>query len=318
MIEEINVIKIIVCCGIPSSGKSTWARQEIAKDPDSWCRINNDDLRSMCNGSVWSSNYEKLIKETRNFLIKEAIKRDKNIIIDNLNLNRRNFDDVCKLAKASGKEVQVFEKLFYIELEEAIERDSKRTGSAQVGEKVIRKWWKDSGGKQHRFYNPRSEIFIKQSQNYTDALSSFQAEQNESLPKAIISDLDGTLALFTHHRGPYDATNCDMDLPYAPVVESVKVFYKLGYKVIFCSGREDKYREPTEKFIKKYLPEVEYQLFMRKSGDMRKDSIIKEEIYRNNIEGKYYISHIYDDRSSVVNLWRSLGLVCFQVAPGEF
>lgn len=310
------MLKVIMCCGIPSSGKSTWSRQEIAKDPNNWVRINNDDIRAMLNGSVYSPSYEKLIIETRNFLIKEALKRDKSVIIDNLNLNRRHFDDVCKIAKEINKDIQIFEKSFYIELEEALERDSKRTGSAQVGEKVIRKWWKDSGGKQYKFYNPRNEIFTKPP--YIDALSSFKLEQDENLPKTIISDLDGTLALFEHHRGPYDATNCDNDLPYVPVVESVKAFYKLGYKVLFCSGREDKYREPTIKFIEKYLPGLEYQLFMRKSGDMRKDSIIKEEIYRNNIEGKYYISHIYDDRAQVVSLWRSLGLTCFQVAPGEF
>jgi hypothetical protein len=51
---------------------------------------------------------------------------------------------------------------------------------------------------------------------------------------------------------------------------------------------------------------------MRRSVDMRKDTIIKEEIYRNNIRGKYYISYVYDDRNQVCDLWRSLGLTYFR------
>ena len=69
------MIKCIVCVGAPACGKSTWAKAEVAKDPSNWVRINNDDIRAMTNGSVWSADYEKLIGETRNFLIREAFKR---------------------------------------------------------------------------------------------------------------------------------------------------------------------------------------------------------------------------------------------------
>jgi predicted kinase len=307
------MLKVILCCGIPASGKSTWAKQEIAKDPNNWVRINNDDIRAMMNNSVWSADYERLITEVRKFVIKEALKQNKNVIIDNININKRHFKEVCEIAKSTNKDINVFEKTFFIDLEKAIERDSKRIGAAKVGEQVIRKWWKKSGGEKFQFYKPKNEVFTKK---YID--SSFRLEQDKSLQKAIISDLDGTLALFSHHRSPYNASNCYNDLPNIPVLESIKSLYQQGYKVIFCSGREDKYREPTEIFIKKYLPEISYELYMRRSGDMRKDSIIKEEIYRNNIEGKYYISHVYDDRNQVCDLWRSLGLTCFQVAPGNF
>ena len=101
---------------------------------------------------------------------------------------------------------------------------------------------------------------------------------------------------------------------------------KAGRKIIFCSGREDKYQPETIRFIEKYclLPgpkgdrPIEYQLFMRKSDDMRKDSIIKEEIYVDNIEGQYNVLCVLDDRDQVVQFWRERGLTCFQVAPGNF
>ena len=55
------MIKCILCVGAPASGKSFWAKSEVTKDPTNWVRINNDDIRAMTNGSVYSSDYEKLI-----------------------------------------------------------------------------------------------------------------------------------------------------------------------------------------------------------------------------------------------------------------
>lgn len=310
---------MLKCCmpvGIPASGKSSWAKAEVAKDPDNWVRVNNDDLRAMMNGSVWSSDYEKMVTGARNYLIRDAFKRGKNVIVDNLNLNRRHFDDVVKIAKSMNKDIEVFEKLFYIELEEAIERDVKREGNAKVGEVVIRKWWKESGGAQHKFYKPRVEIMTRDL-NCKDEIF-VAANQDETLSHAIISDLDGTLALFVGKRSPYDAAKCADDDLNEPVAETIKLYAAAGHKIIFCSGREDKYRDQTIQFIEKHLPGLEYELFMRKSGDMRKDSIVKEEIYRGKIEDKYFVKFVLDDRDQVVALWRELGLTCFQVAPGNF
>lgn len=327
------MIKVEMLVGIPGSGKSTYAKQIVAKDPSNWVRVNNDDLRAMMNGSVWSQDYEKMVTDARNYLIRDALKRGKNVIIDNLNLNRRHFDDVCKIAKSVNADIQVFEKAFYIELEDAIERDSKREGAAKVGEAVIKKWWKESGGKQFKFYKPRVEIYTERRGNAPIVEAPLW---DDSLPTAVLCDLDGTLALI-HGRSPYDASDCDIkDLPNWPVIETILAHYKAGRKIIFCSGREDKYRPETIRFIEKYclaktlhgragefdlqevMSPIEYKLHMRKTDDFRKDSIIKEEIYVNEIEGKYNVLCILDDRDQVVEFWRSKGLTCFQVAPGNF
>ena len=310
------MLKVILTVGIPGSGKSTWAKAEIAKDPSNWVRVNNDDLRAMMNGSVWSADYEKMITDTRNYLIRDALKRGKNVIIDNLNINRRHFDDVCKIAKSLYKVIQVFEKEFFVDLEEAIARDSKRDGKASVGADVIKKWWKDSGGKQFKFYKPRVQIFTSGSAFLDSGAESPPIDPN--LPMAILCDLDGTLALL-NGRNPYDASQCENDLPNIPVIESLRLYYKAGYKIIFCSGREDKYESQTRSFIEAYCDGIdEYQLFMRKSQDFRKDALIKEEIYEARVAGKYNVLLVLDDRNQVVEFWRSKGLTCFQVAPGDF
>jgi len=56
---------------------------------------------------------------------------------------------------------------------------------------------------------------------------------------------------------------------------------------------------------------------MRKKGDNRKDSIVKEEIW-NEIEKEYNIICMFDDRDQVVEHARSLGYTVAQVAEGNF
>jgi len=133
-----------------------------------------------------------------------------------------------------------------------------------------------------------------------------------NIPTAVICDLDGTLANL-NGRSPYDASTCDEDLLNPVVADIIK-----GKKVvILVSGREDKFRDKTLSFLLKNGVYYDH-LFMRKTGDQRNDAIIKEEIYNSEIKGKYNIELVLDDRNRVVDMWRSLGLVCHQVAYGDF
>lgn len=141
--------------------------------------------------------------------------------------------------------------------------------------------------------------------------------QNPDLPKSIICDLDGTLALMKD-RSPFDASKCDNDLVHHPVANLLKNYKTLGYKILLVSGRENVYKEPTLRFLEKH--EVTFdELLMRRAKDYRKDSIIKTEIYNDFIKGKYFIEFILDDRNQVVDAWRKdLKLPCFQVYYGDF
>lgn len=310
------MIKVCLTVGTPASGKSTWAKAEVAKDPSNYVRINNDDLRTMLNGAVFSADYEKMITDARNYLIRDALKRHKNVIIDNVNASRRHFDEVCKIAKSVNIDVQVYEKSFYVELDELLERDSKRIGNAKVGETVIKKFWKQLGGTSHKFYNPRMEIFQERKGNQSQTIDA--PAYISGLPEAIICDLDGTLALI-HDRSPYDAKDCDIkDLPNTPVVKSVQMYHDAGYKIVFCSGRESKFEPETKRFIEKHLPNISYELHMRKTDDFRKDAIIKEEIYQEFILDKFNVLLVLDDRTQVIQFWRSKGLPTWQVAEGDF
>jgi len=45
---------------------------------------------------------------------------------------------------------------------------------------------------------------------------------------------------------------------------------------------------------------------------------VKQELYDAHIRDRYEVVFCLDDRDQSVAFWRSLGLACFQVAPGNF
>lgn len=144
-----------------------------------------------------------------------------------------------------------------------------------------------------------------------------KASNNQTLPKAIIVDNDGTIS-FLNGRSPYDASSCDNDLPNMFVINLVKRYFKDGYKIIFVSGRQEKYREPTIRFYNKYLPDLkDYSLLMRKDSDFRSDDIIKREIFFNEINDNYNIELVLDDRLRVCKMWYEIGLNLLRVGDPE-
>lgn len=307
------MLKICLTKGCPASGKSTWAKKEISKDPLNYVRINNDDIREMVNGSVFSPDYEKIITETRNWMIKEALKRDKNIIIDNVNANKRHFETVCKIAESMGKDIQVYEKMFYVELDELLTRDATRTGSAQVGAEVVKKFWKDLGGKQFKFYHIKNEIFTKRtsaSERFVDPM-----EQDESLLKCAVFDLDGTMADI-RHRNPYDASNCDKDSPNQHVVDLCKLLHANDYKIFFFSGREDEHRVMTEVWLNIHFG-YSYELFMRETGNKEDDRLLKERLFSAHVKNKFNCKLWVDDRLRVCKFIHEAGLPLFRVGDPE-
>ena len=50
--------------GLPASGKSTWAKLEVARSKGKTKRINKDDLRDMIDAGTWSKENEKNIAVT--------------------------------------------------------------------------------------------------------------------------------------------------------------------------------------------------------------------------------------------------------------
>jgi len=145
--------------------------------------------------------------------------------------------------------------------------------------------------------------------------------QNSNLPRAVIVDIDGTLAKI-NGRSPYEWGKVDTDLPNEPVVELVKLLSKVGKVIVFLSGRDGSCAGKTIVWINQHLGltyHKDWFLFMRTPNDNRKDAVIKKELFEQNILNRWYIDFVLDDRNQVVDLWRKeIGLPCFQVDYGDF
>lgn len=139
--------------------------------------------------------------------------------------------------------------------------------------------------------------------------------RGDGLTRAIICDLDGTLALM-QGRGPFEWHRVGEDALNKPVAELLHR-YQDDHAILIVSGRSEECRVDTVRWLKKHdIPCL--CLFMRKAGDYRKDAQVKLEIFHESIAGRYQVVLCLDDRNQSVEFWRSLGLTCFQVAPGDF
>lgn len=277
-------MKLIMCKGLPASGKSTWAKTQNA------IRISKDDLRTELHNGVWSRENEKEVIKERDKRIIEGLKTS-DVVSDDTNLAPKHQERLKQLARECGAEFEI--KYFTdVSLDECLKRDKNRENS--VGEKVII-------GMYDQFLRP----VVQAPTIYS------------GLPTCIICDIDGTLAIkgnrspFEWHRVGEDSLN----LAVADILDSYK---HKDVEIIIFSGRDSICREETETWLAEN--NINYHdLFMRAKNDNRKDSIIKRELYDREIKDKFNVLFVLDDRNQVVDMWRKdLGLTCLQVNYGDF
>lgn len=136
-------------------------------------------------------------------------------------------------------------------------------------------------------------------------------------PRAILVDVDGTVAL-RGSRSPYDETLLHEDSPNTAVIEVVRALSDAGFRLVFVSGRTQDSLESTTSWISENVCRPIERLLMRRVGDGRQDALVKKEIYERFVRDYYDVLCAIDDRQQVVDQWRALGLMCLQVAPGDF
>jgi len=277
--------EVIMTKGLPGSGKTTWAKRMVDEETNVYKRINKDDLRAMLDNGNFSKANEKLIIKVRDQLILAALENGNHVIVDDTNLAPKHEAHIRQLIK--GKAELIIEDFTWVPLETCIMYDLKRPNS--VGSKVIKRMYRQ---------------FLEEPEVY---------EEDEDLPRAIIVDIDGTLAKM-NDRSPYDwhkvgEDSCNL------IVEDI--IHKYDGEVILMSGRDGVCYDLTEDWLGKHGIGY-HKLFMRPEGNIEKDSIIKRRMFDENIRGKYYIDFVLDDRNQVVDMWRGMGLTCLQVAEGDF
>ena len=172
----------------------------------------------------------------------------------------------------------------------------------------------------------------------------------------IIFDIDGTLMDINHRRHFVEGENKDWKSFVANIkyvirnepVASVMCDLNIDNNAIFfLTGRSEAQRDITINQIERcgyehqnqcadLRPKDDYErlyysgghydqiLLMRPDDDYRPDAELKSELF-TKLDLAYsdtaIISDttiIFDDRQSVVDMWRARGLTCFQVTKGDF
>ena len=139
-----------------------------------------------------------------------------------------------------------------------------------------------------------------------------------------IFDIDGTLADISgreHHVRQHPKNwnaffqGMAADQASTSIVRLCNILYDAGVYIILCSGRNERHRAETEKWMER--EGVRYhEMRLRADNDMRSDVKAKREMLQGLDKSK--ILFVVEDRSRVVDMWRSEGLTCLQCAPGDF
>lgn len=280
-------MKAIVCVGISASGKSTFAEKMCDKG---WAEVNRDNVRfkHLCDGERDWSKYkfnktnEQYVTDVCDGDINTWASLGTNIIISDTNLNPKHREPLIQKLKGLGYEVEI--KEFPISLEEAWKRDANRRGG--VGYTTI----------------------YRQYQQWLDYKYPSRYVPNKELQKTVLCDVDGTVASMKGVRGPFDWEKVGLDKPRTFVISMLEnMAVENDYHVIFLSGRDGCCYEATKDWLDMHIG-CNFELMMRSSGDSRKDSVVKSEIFWGDIADNFNVVGVIDDRPCMIREWYNIGI----------
>ena len=325
MPRDVEKFEVVICKGLPASGKSTWAKQQAFKPHVK--RVNKDDLRAMLDDSKHNKSNEKFVCLIRDNIISESLKANKSVIVDDTNLQGSHVERIKELVDDENQgrrnknkivtdysEIKIRIEFFDVDVMECIRRNSQRSGNARVPHAAILRMYNDYLRLPDQ---PKLTVNDIPDGLIYDRDLFMTRDQDESLERSIICDLDGTLSIMVD-RSPHATEGCIKDKLNEPVANILKTYKEKGYKIILFSGRRGEQLKETRIWLDEH--DIEYDfLRMRAVGDMRADNVIKREFFEESVDGKYFVEFILDDRNQVVDLWRKdLGLPCLQVYYGNF
>lgn len=312
---------LVILVGLPASGKSTLARQMVKSGGlDSVVVVSRDPLRDMLRSGMGKTLFdfrtEQLITELEQSAILQAFKSGKRtVILDDTNLRPKYIRQWVKFCIKNNIEVDF--EILDVEPSIAFERNRKREHAIP----------EDALVRMVSSYTKHGKISVDPWKIYDEELRKYRGPRvepyvaDQSLPKAILVDIDGTVAHNDGTRGFYDWHLVGSDVVKENTVEVVKTLRDAGYRVIFLSGRDSSCYNATRQWLSDvagFGSADSFDLFMRPEGDKRRDADVKLELFNNDVRNNYNVRYVFDDRDQVVALYRSLGLTVAQVEYGDF
>lgn len=143
-------------------------------------------------------------------------------------------------------------------------------------------------------------------------------------PKAVIFDIDDTISDTDHRQhlavtkkwaAFYDGLSDDKPMR---TVEILDALWQQGICIILLTGRPERYRLETMAWLNKH--NVKYAALLMRPADKPfvKDAEIKLKHYTNYIQPNYDVIAVFEDRKQCVDMWRKIGLLCFQPKESNF
>lgn len=146
------------------------------------------------------------------------------------------------------------------------------------------------------------------------------------MSKIYVFDVDGTLMDINHRRHFVENEKkkdfksffaaMDQDTPRQEIFDLANflAYSKMGHggfnDVIVVSGRNERHREITEK----QLELLEYKtLILRPDDNYEPDYVFKQSVLDMLIESDLKPDMVFDDRPSVIAMWRKNGIECCDV-----
>lgn len=124
--------EIILCHGLPASGKSTWSKQ-YCKDHSNYIRVNKDDIRELLGSPVFDREFENSVLDIQRKMGNTILDTGKSLIVDDTNFAKKHQEYWSQIAASRAIAFSI--RHFDTKVEECIERDSKR--EKPVGNAVI-------------------------------------------------------------------------------------------------------------------------------------------------------------------------------------
>ena len=148
----------------------------------------------------------------------------------------------------------------------------------------------------------------------------------------IIFDIDGTLYDHNHRlkylfSDPPDWKRFKSDIHLDTKISEINdllISLNKDHRIIFCTGRDRSLEDVTITQILKlyenssiYIDKTKILLYMRAVNDMRQDDAVKQDLLKDMHNDGLDPKVVFEDRKSVVNMWRNNGLICLQVAEND-
>lgn len=294
-------IKVKILRGCSGSGKTTLRKEWLSKQH--YGVISRDELRNALfgqYGNTFNNAQEDIISDISYELLQRYIKRGMDVIIDNTNLKAKDVRPYLEIIEFYKDNLDNDINIEFVDLTDIPLKKLKKQNTNRataIPESEVERQFK-----------------ISQTNNnfYKDIYSEREKFINDTnKQKAVIFDLDGTLAIKSKNRSFYDTEGFIDDKLNEYVYQNYLLHKNAGHKIIICTARDECCRMETWEWLKKHKIQFD-EIFFRKDQDRRKDYVVKKEMWAKILK-KYYIACLYDDRVSVVKAARKMGLNVYSV-----